>query len=406
METTLKKALDRVRADEALKQKTADYIRNLDTSVIALSTGTRNKPLHVKKLVAAVCAAVVLCALPIGTYAVYKTPTSYVAVDINPSVELGINTFGKVVKVTPYNTDGETVLNGLSLINQNVESAVRQIVQSASQNGFMEEPGATLITVTTETNSDTAAQNLQAAAKTGAEDAVASGGSAATVETGHIDLTKRSNAIAQGIAPGRLNLIEKLQELDPTIKTEDYKDISVTEIQKKLTELQKEHKSQTNGKDAGKTAAKTPDPTPPAAASPKASSWAPASPSGYSDKGAGWNNKWSSKSGDGNKDSKNSKDDKNDKSNKNNKSDKNTKNGKADKNDKKNNDAGRSDNKNDKNSSVLPSSYGGFSWGGYGGSSNHGKGGSGYGGYGGYGGNNGNHGNNAGGSHGGTKGNR
>lgn len=243
MEEILKKALSRIRADDELKKKTAEFVLSADSTVVSLNAASRKKTVFGKKLVAAACIAAVLCALPIGAYAYYKTPTSYVSVDINPSVELGINAFGKVVSVKAYNTDGETVLVGLSLINTNVESAVRLIVKSASQNGFIKDDGSSFISVTAETNNDKKAEKLKDEAEAGAEDAIKSEDDAATIQTDTIALDRRAEAIALGITPGKLNLIQKLQELDPSIETEDYRYTSVNEIQKKFTELKKEQNS-------------------------------------------------------------------------------------------------------------------------------------------------------------------
>jgi hypothetical protein len=245
----LKRALDRVHADDALKQRTVDYIKNIDANVISIDDVKKRynkRPAVMRRLVIAACAAVVLCVLPIGGYAVYKTPTSYVSVDINPSVELGINAFGKVVSVTPYNADGEIVLGGLDLMNKNVESAVRLIVRSASQNGFIKDDGSTFISVTAETDSDTQARQLEADAETGAQDAIDQENDAATVETEHIGLDRRDDAIALGISPGKLNLIEKLQALDPAITVDAYKDATVSDIQKKFVELKKETQQNQN----------------------------------------------------------------------------------------------------------------------------------------------------------------
>lgn len=251
MENTLKKALDQIKADDILKQKTAEYVFKTETNMKSFHrVATRRKyPAYVRRLAVAACAAVVLCALPIGGYAYYQTPTSYVSVDINPSIELGINSFGKVITVTAFNTDGETVLAGLSILNANVENAVKQIVKSASQNGFIKDDGSTFISVTAETNNEQKAEKLKQDAQTGAEEAVKSENDTATIESSNIALDNRDDAIALGITPGKLNLIQKLQELDPEVKTEDFKDASVSEIQNRYNELKNGHhdKTEDNG---------------------------------------------------------------------------------------------------------------------------------------------------------------
>lgn len=278
MKSILKKALDQIQADENLKRKTAEYILNADANIISInSAAVRKKPVFAKKFIAVACAALVFCSLPVGAYAYYKTPTSYVSVDINPSVELGINSFGKVVSAKAYNDDGKKVLEGLSLLGMNVESAVRQLVKAASQNGYIKEDGSTFISVTAETDNEATAEKLEEAAAAGAQDAVDDADDRATIETDHIALDRRDEAVALGITPGKLNLIQKLQALDPSIKTEDYKDAAVSVIQKKFTELKKEHKYQAGDADSEASASPSPStsPSPSPSVSPSDASSAP-----------------------------------------------------------------------------------------------------------------------------------
>src|SRR5471030_2510919 len=65
----------------------------------------------------------------------------------------------------------------------------------------------------------------------------------AELETGNVALARRDEARKLGITPGKLNIIQKLQKLDPIINIEDYKSSSVKDIQKKTKELRKDNKS-------------------------------------------------------------------------------------------------------------------------------------------------------------------
>jgi hypothetical protein len=306
MDTIFKKALDRVTADDALKQKTADFIMSLDSTVVSFDAASniRRRPAAFRRLAFAACAAVLLCTLSIGGYAVYQTPTSYISVDINPSVELGINAFAKVVRVTPFNEDGETVVGALHLMNKNVESAVRLIVAAAADKGFIKDNGTSAIAVTAITNSDAAAEKLEDSAKAGAENALDAEDGTAIVEAEHIRLDRRDDAIALGISPGKLNLIEKLQSLDPSIDLATYKDATVSEIQKKFTELKKENKVENKGNDTAATSSPA-EAQAPASPPPDASPNSPPSPEATQRPGNG-NNSNHNGSGNGSKDPANS----------------------------------------------------------------------------------------------------
>lgn len=276
MYTIYKNSLGRIKADDTLKDNTAAYL--LDKLNQHPGTAVRSRPSPLRRLAAAACALVLFCGLSAGGYAWYRTPVSYLSIDINPSVELGINAFGRVVTVTAYNEDGQSILESLTLDNLAVDKAVGLLVESASQNGFILEDGSSVISITAETNNERTALQLQQDAKEGAEAVLADDDEDedATILTDQVALEQRDEAIALGITPGKLNLIQKLQALDPTIATEDYKDLSVKEIQKKYVELKKELKD-TGSADIAPEASASPSlpvvpetvtPAPDAAASP------------------------------------------------------------------------------------------------------------------------------------------
>ena len=93
---------DRVKADEELKEKTKNYINETITANRGENIGnqyrSKRRQTTLRRLSAAVVPAAACISLIIGGYALYKTSVNYVSYDINPSLELGINFFGKVVE--------------------------------------------------------------------------------------------------------------------------------------------------------------------------------------------------------------------------------------------------------------------------------------------------------------------
>jgi len=60
----------------------------------------------------------------------YMEPVTVISIDINPSIELGINTFDHVVRVDAYNADGRELVNELQLRFLNYQDAVKRVVTS------------------------------------------------------------------------------------------------------------------------------------------------------------------------------------------------------------------------------------------------------------------------------------
>lgn len=195
-----------------------------------------------KRKIALALSVGVILSLGGGTYAYAKTPVAYVNVDINPSVELGVNAFDKVVSVEAYNEDGEKVLEGTDLINYDINNAVSTVISNAISDGYINDDGTSAIQITTVTDKEDVATELEDSLKDIADETLDNNDLDAEVGTENVALARRDEARKLGITPGKLNLIQKLQELDPTINVEDYKSSSVKEIQNKTKELRKNSK--------------------------------------------------------------------------------------------------------------------------------------------------------------------
>ena len=105
MEHKIKEAFDGVHASRQLQQDTARRV---------MGRMKRKKPSPVLRTAwaAAACCALLL----VVGLGLYRTPTSVISVDINPSLELEINRFGKVISVTGYNEDGTALAQELDMV--------------------------------------------------------------------------------------------------------------------------------------------------------------------------------------------------------------------------------------------------------------------------------------------------
>ena len=71
-----------------------------------------------------------------GAYA-YYTPTASILVNINPSVKLQLNRWDRVIKSIPLNEDGSTLLQGLNLNNNSINSALDKIIDESKKDNFI-----------------------------------------------------------------------------------------------------------------------------------------------------------------------------------------------------------------------------------------------------------------------------
>lgn len=236
MNTHFKSALNQIKADDELVNRTEQYLRE------ALSDNNTSKISYFKKnsmrkaIIVAASFFILIFVGGGGAYAYYQAPVAYLCLDINPSVELGVNAFGTVVKAEGYNEDGQSILNGTDVTGNSVTDAVQNLILSANDKGFIADDGSTVISLTSETNNIDKASTLQNNSEAGTNAALNEIDKQAVVQKDNVALDRRDEARELGITPGKLNLINKLQAVDPDATVEDYKDTSVKDIMNAINE--------------------------------------------------------------------------------------------------------------------------------------------------------------------------
>lgn len=98
------------------------------------------------KIALAACAVLIALGIGGGAYA-YNTPSAYVGIDINPSIELGINCFDYVVSAEGVNEDGEALLSQTSLTGMCYEDAIQALNDALEANGYLTNDATVSVTV-------------------------------------------------------------------------------------------------------------------------------------------------------------------------------------------------------------------------------------------------------------------
>ncbi len=185
-----------------------------------------------KRISLAILAIFILLATTTTVFAC-NSAVNYVSIDINPSIEIGVNMFDNVVSVEGTNLDGQNLVDGLDVDNMPVEEAVDVIMEEAADQGYIAEDGSTVVSVITETE-DTA---LQEEVNNGVSLAMSNKKLIAPMYADSSSPEMRAEAKALGVSPGKYKLIKMLQAIDPTITVDQYKDAKVSEIIRKANEL-------------------------------------------------------------------------------------------------------------------------------------------------------------------------
>lgn len=125
MNKTFKDLFGPIRAEEALKDRTKAFLAEKTQGY----TGAGEKR-RIRHIYAAACACMLLILL--GGPWLYFTPTARISIDINPSLELGVNRFDRIVSVDGLNEDGRALSHALDVKYKNYAAAIEEIVNDDS----------------------------------------------------------------------------------------------------------------------------------------------------------------------------------------------------------------------------------------------------------------------------------
>ncbi len=213
MQDKIKKAFDQIQADDRLRDKTMEKIR-------ARAGKKQPRPLYRWSLSLAAC---MLCLL-LGGW-VYFTPTAAISLDINPSVELEVNRFDRVVSVTGYNLEGAALADTLDLRFKSCDDAVEKILASDAVSQLLSQDEVMTLTVVGENEDQTQRLLTRLEADTEQEE---------NVYCYHADAQAVQQAHDHGLSYGKYRAYSELQALDPSVTPEDVKDMTMCQIRERI----------------------------------------------------------------------------------------------------------------------------------------------------------------------------
>lgn len=185
------------------------------------------------KITAAAASVLLFIGVGYGAYS-YAMPYSYINIDINPSIEVTTNVFDRIIKVRGLNEDGEKVLSSVNARNKEVGDAIVNILQSAEKNGYLGGDSENAVMFTVSGKNKHKVEEIEKKVGDTAEKQLKASSVKTEVVVENVTLERHEKAEDMGVSPGKMLLIEKLEESDPNVDIESYKDAPVKEIMKKI----------------------------------------------------------------------------------------------------------------------------------------------------------------------------
>lgn len=220
MNNALKELFGPIRAEEDLKDRTRVFLAERTQNYAETPVKRHRYPAY-----AAACACLLLALL--GGRWLYFTPTAAISIDINPSLELSVNRFDRVITVTGFNEDGQVLSSTLDVKYKNYAQAVEQILHHDSVAALLSNGEVMSITV---------------AGPDGQSAKLLSGVEMCTAGQGNIDCysarpEEAAAAHEAGLSCGKHRAFLELQLLDPDITPEDVQGMTMREIRDRIDRL-------------------------------------------------------------------------------------------------------------------------------------------------------------------------
>lgn len=214
MSNRIHDAFDQVKADSSIRQKTTDFLKQQ----------IQPKPRRLYRPIAAF--ACILLVAMIG-YRLYSTETYSISVDINPSIEMGLNCFDRVVSVRAFNDDGTYIADTVSVKNKSYTDAVKLLMASDSVADYVTDDSLISFTVVADNHHE---QRLIDGIQT-----------YAGCENRHVAYNTSSQEEMQkahdsNLSVGKYRAYMQLVKLQPQITIDDIRTMSMREIQDKIDE--------------------------------------------------------------------------------------------------------------------------------------------------------------------------
>lgn len=191
-----------------------------------VSVETKRFPLKV--LYTAAACFILVFFISISGIRMYNNEISIISMDINPSIEMGINRFDRVIRVTGYNDESLALLESVKLTHKAYTDAIGDFLTSESLTPFLTED-VVLVKVTVHSSVPEKSNVLSHVVNSEIESISAH--QAVFVPDCEIVTHELVNhAHEHGMTSGKYSEILGIKELVPEIDIEDYRDMSIGEL--------------------------------------------------------------------------------------------------------------------------------------------------------------------------------
>ena len=228
MQNKIKTAFNSVTADEQLKEKTRQAV------LLKAEKMQTAKSFNFRRYALAPIALVITFSLAYFLFS-YNIQVSAISVDINPSIELGINQYSRIISTKAYNSDGEELLNSTDIKNLTYEEGINKLLECDKAKQYINNDNVVVITVDSQNNSDEMIESIELNISQNV-DMYCNKSNDSTSEDAH----------ANGLSFGKYNAYLELKEYEPEITTDEISKMTMKEIKNRILQYKDENSAENN----------------------------------------------------------------------------------------------------------------------------------------------------------------
>lgn len=206
-----------------------DFSTQLNHSEGGLPGEKKQNRRHLRnRFIGAIAACIVLIAALFGVVHIGTTPTAFVDIDINPSIELQVNRFDTVVEAEGLNEDGRNVLDGLHLEGLSFNDALETLASSNAMESYLTDDA--FIAVSVSSNNQTQEQKLASQG----ESCLANLSARGSCDVVSLDFYEEAHAHNMGC--GRYAAALELMELDHSITLDECAHLTMRQLRDRINQ--------------------------------------------------------------------------------------------------------------------------------------------------------------------------
>ncbi|MEG2584479.1 MAG: hypothetical protein RSA27_08230 [Oscillospiraceae bacterium] len=237
MKNDIKDAFLNIKAEEKLKDSTKSAI---------YKNSEKRKPFF-KPIMASVCAACIIIA-SFGGYSI-NAKTSTISIDINPSVELRLNVYERIIEAVGINEDGKKVVENLNVKYNTIDEATRKILKSATEKNLLSPNADIAVSSKNENQAEEITKKCH--------DSLSGHHSFGNITNTVVDDETLTEANEYQISVNKLLAIKELQKYDDSVNVEQYRHIKTRDIKEEISKYTGENLSGDNNNQTNKDSENT-----------------------------------------------------------------------------------------------------------------------------------------------------